>query len=157
MDFTELMQAFGAKVGLEGLAPDGDDTCRIDVDGMSISFMEHRESGTVVTWAEVSEPPPEGVSVLYRVLMESMFMGQATGGSTFSVEPETGKIFLHRVDPLQAFDLDSFCSMLERFVNVLEQWRKLIVDFRPVAAEVDKAVSGKGEEMPSFGGGFMQV
>ena len=154
MDFTELMRAFGEKVGLEGLAPDGDGFCRIEIDGMSVSFMNHFESDTVVTWAEVSEPPADGVTELYRVLMESMFMGQATGGAAFSIEPESGKIFLHRVDSLKAADVDSFCAMLEKFVNVLEKWRQLIADFRPVAAAAEK---NPGEGLPAFGGGFLQV
>lgn len=156
MDFSELMQQFGAKIGLEGLVPDGDNTCRIDIDGMSVSFMGHLESDTVVTWAEVSEPPPEGVTLLFRVLMEAMFMGQGTGGAAFSVEPESGKIYLHRVDPLAVMDVDAFCTMLEKFVNVLEQWRKIIADFRPVAAEVEKSGS-LPDDAPAFGGGFMQV
>ena len=154
MDFTELMQAFGEKVGLAGLAPDGDGSCRIEIDGMAVSFMSHLESDSFVTWAEVGEPPPEGVTALYRVLMEAMFIGQATGGSAFSIEPGTGKIFLHRVDSLRAVDLDSFCTMLERFVNILEQWRKLVADFRPAAVEAAKGLS---EDVPALGSGFMQV
>lgn len=158
MDFKDLMSGFGAKVGIPDLAPDSENTCRIDIDGMSVSFMQHQESDMVVTWAEVSEPPPEGVTILYRVLMESMFMGQGTGGSTFSIEPESKKIFLHRLDPLALMDLDSFCTMLEKFVNVLEQWRKLIADFRPVAEEIGKS-SGEAAPGPLDGGmgGFMQV
>lgn len=156
MDFKELMSGFGEKVGIEGLAPDGENICRIDIDGMSVSLMEHLESRSIVIWAEVSEPPPEGVTILYRVLMEAMFMGQGTGGSSFSIEPESKKIFLHRIDPLQSLDLDSFCAILEKFVNVLEQWRKLIADFRPVAAEAGKVESSSGDPAP-FGGDFMQV
>lgn len=158
MDFKDLMREFGGKVGLDDLQPDGENTCRVDIDGMGVSFMGHVESGTIVTWAEVGEPPPEGVDMLYRVLMEAMFMGQGTGGSAFSIEPQTGNIYLHRVDPLLIMDIDSFCAMLEKFVNVLEQWRKMVADFRPVAAEISRAQEEqKGAESEQMSGGFMQV
>lgn len=155
MDFGDLLTQFGDKVGLPGLHTE-DDSCRIEIDGMRVTFMEHRETNTLVTWAEVSEPPPEGVTVLYRVLMEAMFMGQATGGSAFSIDPKTGNIYLHRVDSLLVLDLDSFSLMLERFVNVLEQWRKMIADYRPVAGEVEKKTA-ESEAPMSFGSDFMQV
>lgn len=157
MEFSDLMKEFGAKVGISDLAPDDENICRVDIDGMSIAFFGFAEADSVVTWAEVSEPPPEGEAMLYRVLMESMFMGQGTGGSAFSVEPSTGKIYLHRLDPLKILDLESFCQMLEKFVNTLEQWRKMIVDFRPVAAAV-KESDAETSRLAALGGdGFMQV
>ena len=78
-------------------------------------------------------------------------------GSSFSIEPESGKIYLHRVDPVAVLDLNSFSAMLEKFVNMLEQWRKTLVDFRPVAEAIKKEDDAAGA-VPDFGlGGFMQV
>ena len=157
MEFSDLMKEFGAKVGIPDFVPDAENVCRVDIDGMSIAFLGSADGDTLVTWAEVSDPPPEGVSMLYRVLMESMFMGRGTGGSSFSVESESGKIFLHRVDPLKILDLDSFSQMLEKFVNTLELWRKMIADFRPVAEAVKEA-NAEAEQVNGFGmNGFMQV
>lgn len=157
MEFREIMRQFGAKIGMADLSPDETNSCHLKIDDMSVSFMEDPDAGTVVTWAEICEPPTDGASMLYRVLMESMFMGQGTAGASFSIEPESGKIYLHRVDPSAVLDLDSFCAMVEKFVNTLEQWRKTIADFRPVVEAVKEA-DAEDAQMTGFGmNGFMQV
>lgn len=137
MDFEELLSGLGRNVGLHGLKPDDDRTCRISIDGMSVTFTADREGKTMLTYAEVGERPPEGVTTLYRVMMESMFMGQTTGGSTFSVDPATGKIYLHRADLLGGLDVPAFMAMVEKFVNVLEQWRSMVADYRPSDKDKD--------------------
>ena len=160
MEFNEIMQGFAQQINLENFTPDGDGVYRIAVDGMSIAFMEHVETQMLVTWAEVCDQPPEGRDLLYKVIMEAMFLGSATGGSTFSIESESQKVFLHRLDALQLMDLEKFNAMLEKFVNILEQWRQIIADFRPVAAELEKGRQDAAAESTSFsmgGSGFMQV
>ena len=157
MEFREIIRQFGTKIGMADLSPDETNSCHLKIDDMSVSFMEDLASGGIVTWAEICAPPADGAEMLNRVLMEAMFMGQGTAGSVFSIEPESGKIFLHRVDPLAALDLDSFSAMLEKFVNTLELWRKTIADFRPVAEAVKKA-NVEAEQVSGFGlDGFMQV
>lgn len=155
MEFRELMRQFGAKIGIEGLAPDEANACSVEIDGMSVAFVEDPEAGTLTTVAEVCEPPAEGEAMLYRVLMQSMFMGEGTAGAAFSVKSDTGGIFLHRIDPLAVLDCDAFCAMLEKFVNTLERWRNAIADFRPVARAVEQAAA----EQPTGpgAGGFVQV
>ena len=157
MEFREIIRQLGAKIGIEDLAPDETNACHLSFDDMSVSFMEDPVSDTVVTWSEVCEPPADGADMLYRVLMEAMFMGRGTAGSSFSIDPESGKIFLHRVDPAAMLDLDSFCAMTEKFVNTLEVWRRNITDFRPVAAAIRNADAAADKPLDLGAGGFMQV
>lgn len=158
MEFTELMQGFAAKVGIDGLPMTEDGVCRVEIDGMAVSFLEVPETRQLVTWAEVGEPPPEGRERLYRVLMESMYMGKATCGSTFSIDSESGLVHLFRLDPLPLLDLDTFTSMLEKFVNVLEEWRKIVTEYRDIAAQLEKVAATEEEQATQFGAsGFMQV
>ena len=158
MEFKELMQGFAGKVGIAELPVTQDGTCRVEIDGMNVSFIEVPETRQLVTWAEVGEPPPEGRERLYRVLMESMYMGKATGGSTFSIDADTGLVYLFRLDPLPLLDLETFTPMLERFVNVLEEWRKIVADYRDVAAQLENVAAEEEEQRTRFGAnGFMQV
>lgn len=158
MEFTELMRKFAEKVGIADLPVSEDGVCRVEIDGMNVSFIEVPETRQLVTWAEVGEPPPEGRERLYRVLMESMYMGKATGGSTFSIDSETGLVHLFRLDPLPLLDLDTFTPMLERFVNVLEEWRKIVADYRGVASQLEKAAATEEVATRQMGAnGFMQV
>ena len=157
MEFTELMKGFAEKVGVAGLAPT-DGWCQVEIDGMTVGFVEMPETRQVVTWAEVGEPPTEGRELFYKVLLEAMHMGRATDGSTFSLDPGTGRLQLFRLDPLPLLDLEAFQAMLEKFVNVLEEWRKLLGSFTAVVPEITKAEAESAEESRLLGlGGFMQV
>ena len=118
MELKEIMTAFAAEIGLTDLAPDEDGVYHLSIDDMTVSFAE--DEGRLLTWAEVCEPPPEGQDRLNRVLLEAMFMGRATGGAVFSIDHESGKVFLHRHDSLAGMELDGFRVMLEGFVNTLE-------------------------------------
>ena len=54
--------------------------------------------------------------------------------------------------PLALLDVDSFSSALEKFINGLESWIKLLTDFRPIEAEAEKSAQ---ESVPL--GSFLQV
>ena len=156
MELKEIMTAFAAEIGLTDLAPDEDGVYHLSIDDMTVSFAE--DEGRLLTWAEVCEPPPEGQDRLNRVLLEAMFMGRATGGAVFSIDHESGKVFLHRHDSLAGMELDGFRVMLEGFVNTLESWTHTITDFRAVAPEIAEAQRSSAEEARLMGlGGFMQV
>ena len=158
MEFTELMNEFAGQVGLTDPSPIEDGTCRFDIDGMAVNFVEVSETRQLATWAEVGEQPSEGRERLYAELMEAMFMGRATGGSTFALNPESGRIQLFRLDPLPLLDLETFLAMLEKFVNVLEQWRKLLAEFSVVAPGIVKAEAASEEESRQLSlGGFLQA
>ena len=139
MEIDELMREFAVASGIDDVRSDGEGAYHFDIDGMSVSFAAVPETGDMITWADVAEPPPEGRERIYHSLLEAMFMGEGSGGATFSVARDTGRICLHRIDPLATLDFDRFRAMLERFVNVLETWRKLIADFREVAPDLDRA------------------
>lgn len=160
MDLKEIMAAFAAESGIESLVADENGAYHLCIDEMSVSFMENPESRRLATWAEVCHVPSEGRERLYQVMMEAMFMGSATGGAMFSVEPGGATIFLQRVDSLETMDIDGFKAMLELFINVLEEWRKLAADFRDIAPELDSVQQEAAEESRQLGlgtGGFMQV
>lgn len=158
MEFTELMQGFAAKVGIDGLPMTEDGVCRVEIDGMAISFLEVPETRQLVTWAEVGELPPEGREKLFRVLLESMYMGKATGGATFCIDPETETLNIFRSDPLPLLDLETFSAMLEKFANVLGGWRKIVADYREVASKLEKVAAADEESLRQLRmSGFMQV
>lgn len=136
MEISEIMAAFAAKLGLEGLSPDGDGVYHLGIDGMEVHLMEVAESASLVTWGSVGETPPEYCDrLLYRTMLEAMFMGSATGGSSFSIDRESGEICLQRLDPLSTLDSDAFWKMLERFVNILAEWREIVSKYGEAAPD----------------------
>lgn len=135
MELRELMEQFVAKLGIEGARPDADGAYHFDIDGMPVSLLEVAETGEVLTWADVGELPSEGRERFCMELLKAMFMSEGTGGAIFSIARDSGRLCLHRADALAALDFDSFKAKFERFVNVLEEWRTLLADFREVAPE----------------------
>jgi len=84
-----------------------------------------------------------------------------TGGAAISRDPRSGNFYLCRSEPSAMLDGDSLVRLIESFVNTLENWRRLIADYRP-AGQVPRR-SGKradpAEESPGDGieSNFMRV
>ncbi len=158
MDFGELMGRFGEDFGLEGFGPGEDGAWSVEIDGMPISFVELADPPRVRMTAPVCDLPEKGVGAFSQVLLEAMFMGRATGGAHFFVEQGEPMVFLQRTDPLPALDLEGFKAVLERFVNILEQWRQLGSEFRATGMDLDKVRLAAAQEAQQMSAdGFMRV
>ena len=132
--------------------------CALKIDDMSVSLQEIDEVGLISMYAEIGEPPPQHLENLYESMLMANHLFMATAGSTLSLDPETRRFYLCRVDASDSLSSERFCKMLEQFINTLEKWRKLVADFREEAASVpaEENISA----FPDFGGafgGFMQV
>lgn len=158
MELKDLMTAFGKAFGVSDLKPSKDGIYTVTIDEMSISFAADPDMPRLVTWGEVGVIPPEGRERLFHVLLESMFMGKATGGATFSIEAGTDTLFFHRMDSLDGLDFKAFAMTLETFVNILEKWRGILSGFGSAAADLIKDEQQVAQDMrqASFGT-FMQV
>ena len=158
MEFKKLMADFAAAARVDRIDPDEDGCYRFEIDGMVVTLSEVVQSGDLLMWAEVGELPPEGRETLYRTLLEALYMGRATGGSVLSVDPESGMVCLHRGDPLAAMDFERFKEALQKFVNVLEFWRRTLADFRPAVKEQAEAAQAEPDvEREIALGNFMRV
>lgn len=158
MELKDLMEAFATAFKIVDLKPDDTGIYNVKIDDMKVSFATDPDVPRLVTWGEVGELPPEGREKLFRVLLESMYMGKATGGATFSIEEGTDKLIFHRIDLLDTLDVESFATMLDRFVNILEKWRGILVNFSLVAADQAKAEEQGAQEMREVSfGTFMKV
>ena len=162
MDFDEIMAQFAAAAGLDGLRADADGVYRLLIDGMPVSACP-TDDGHIALFAPVGEPPPAalaGRERLYRVLLESMFHGEGTGGATFSIERTSGMVFLHKVENGLALDYGGFKAFLESFVSALGQWRGVLVEFRPVAERMERDMQETSEASRNAilgGDGFIKV
>ena len=153
MKFDELLAGLGKTLGVE--LPNGDGSCTLGVDDMTVTMQYLDTSDLLCTYAEIGEPPPEGLEQLLSAMLNANHLFQGTDGATISRDPDTGKFFLCRCDALELLNVEDCAKMLERFVNVLETWRKLLADYRPM---VDEHQLESEIEPPPFGGnGFMTV
>lgn len=162
MDLNELMEEFAASAGLEEFGADADGAYRLLIDEMPVAVCPAGD-GHVALFAPVGEPPPNapaGRELLYRLLLESAHLGRGTASAFFSVDAETGEICLQRLESTAALDSENFKNLLGNFVNALAEWRRIVADFRPVAAKVDEEMRTDEEASRSMAmgsDGFMQV
>ena len=160
MEYVELMGKFGECFGIEGLAPDDDGLCSLNVDGTVVSFGERAERGLLDIVARICDVPSEDVDKVLKVLMEAMAPGSAAEDYSFFVNDEDNGIYLRRTERLVDLDVEGTRQVLEMFANALDEWRASIGDFQSVIPAVKEALDQGEEESRSFGlgeQGFMQV
>ena len=157
MEPAELLRSLGARIGIE-LLPDADGACAIEADGIAVTFTALPELSSIVLLGDLGEPPPERLEGLYRALLEANHLFRETAGATISLDPDAGRFALCKSLPAALLDQDSFFGEVERFVNAVESWSRLIRDFRSAAAESTSKDGEDAASAPALGsGGFLSV
>lgn len=127
MEFRSLITQFAASLGIHDLTFDEGGVTRLSTDEVTIAFMEAHERHSLLMWSKVATPSLENHEELYKVLLESSFMGRGTQGATFSLND--GDIYLHRLDPFVALDVATLTTIVEDFLNLVEKYRHIIQIF----------------------------
>ena len=125
MEFKELLAAFAAKYGVEGL-DDADGAAALDVDGVSVELLDDPQTQCVLACAEIGLPPPDANGIFGTMMLQANFMLRGTEGATLCQNPETHAYALVRPFPLALTDAESLGAGLESLVNQAENWRKAL-------------------------------
>ena len=129
MEFKELLAAFAAKYGVDGL--DGvEGVAELEVDGIRVELLEDPQARSLIACAEIGLPPPDANGAFGAMMLQANFLLRGTAGATLCQNPETGAYALVRPYPLALADVDSLCSCLESLVNQTENWRKALAGLR---------------------------
>ena len=91
------------------------------------------DAGDIVLFmAEIGVPPPEeGLETLYRVALQANWLYGGTSGSTLTINPEDGSLWLEKYTWLERLDGDKALEMVDRFADVANTWKELVANFRP--------------------------
>lgn len=138
MDFIDLVGDFAKRVGLETLVPDDEGCVYVQFDEMVVCFSEVPDSASVAIYAPVGMLPPQTNAQLLTLLMRANYLGRGTGGATLSQIDNGNTILLHQVVPLVVLDGETFANMVEKFVNVVEEWHANLLDFRPIGEALER-------------------
>ena len=125
----EILKAFGADLGLE-LEMDDSGSCTFSADRFTITLTVLQEFESIALTADLGDPPAEKLENLYRLMLESNYLFNATSGATLSVNGENGHIVLCGLFRCVGADADAFSRTLERFVNTCETWTKIVAEYR---------------------------
>ena len=147
MEFKELIEGFAGRHNVEGLSIE-DDAVALDIDGIVIMIVSTGEKLAIS--ADIGDPPPEGAGVFANLLLEANLQSDMV----FAKHVESGAYVIMRRLSFYSLDVDVFDAALESFVSQAETWRRLLVDFRPIA----KAAESEESTHSTFSAdGFMQV
>ena len=147
MDFPRLISDFAERHGIANLVSE-DNAAALDIDGIVVTLVAAGD--VLLVSADIGEPPSEGRADFAELMLEANMQSDAF----FSKSSESGTYILVRRLELPTLEVEFFDVALETLVNQAETWRRLLVDFRPVA----KAAAERIEEVPAFGAnGFVQV
>jgi hypothetical protein len=129
MEYKELLAAFAAKYGIEGL--DGaDGVAELEVDGIRVELLEDHQARILVACTEIGNPPPDANGVFGSMMLKANFLLRATAGATLCQNPESGAYALVRPFPLALTDAAALAAGLESLVNQAENWRRVLAGIR---------------------------
>ena len=140
MEFKELLAAFAAKYGVEGL--DGaDGAAELDVDGVRVELLDDPRSQSLFACTEIGHPPPDANGAFGAMMLQANFLLRGTEGATLCQNPETQAYALVRPFPLALADVESLAAGLESLVNQTENWRKALAGLHTAEAAQKQGVS----------------
>ena len=155
MDIKELADGLAAKFNIDGLAVE-DGEVALEIDGMPILLSEDRDVAIVMT-GYVGDPPSEGGEAFANLMLEASMGFMDTKSLALARNPENGSYALVERVAQEGLTVDAFSEALAEFVNTLETWRKMLEDFRPMAATAKAASDAQPDAQELALNGFMQV
>ena len=129
MEFKELLAAFAAKYGIEGIDC-ADGVAELDVEGIRVELLDDLQAQSLIACAEIGLPPPDSNGAFGALMLQANFLMRGTEGATLCQNPETGAYAIVRQFPLALTDVASFAAGLESLVNQSENWRKALAGLR---------------------------
>ena len=156
MEFKELLAAFAAKHGIEGL--DGTDgAAALEVDGIRVELLEDAPARCALACAEIGLPPPDANGAFGAMMLQANFLLRGTAGATLCQNPETGAYALVRAFPLALADASSLAAGLESLVNQTENWRKVLAGLREAETARAAAPGSDDSHHDMLSNGFFHV
>lgn len=156
MDFTELLNAFAADVGMtEPVAYNSEgDQCSLEINGREIGFCYKAEARRMVIWTEIGELPSEGREALLSRLLRENFMNPDFPEGALSLSDDD-VVCAHCAIRMPVYDKDEFYLLLLRFMTAADEWGQLLDG----AGSDDPAAGSRTEEAPSTlsSSSFLQV
>ena len=155
MDLKEIVDGLTERYAVGELVVE-DGEVALEIDGMPVLLAEGDGTAILMTGL-VGDAPSEGGEVFANLLLEGTMSLMDTKACALARNPETGAYALVARIPQAELTFDAFSEELASFVNTLEQWRGILEDFRPIAAEAKAFAEAQPDAKEFERGGFMQV
>ena len=156
MEFKELIAAFAAKYGIEGLSG-ANGAAELAVDGIRVELLDDLQTRSIFACVEIGNPPPDADGAFGAMMLQANFLLRGTEGATLCQNPETHAYAIVRPFPLALADVESLASGLESLVNQAENWRKVLSGLRVAETEHSKEQETSDSHHDMLSSGFFHV
>jgi hypothetical protein len=136
MNIPDAIAELGHLLGLGPVGLNEDGAARIIFDdSLEVDFLaDENEEGWLHLTGLVCEVGPDVAPAFLKQLLHAHFLGQGTGGATFSLASDDTEIHLGRRLHVTPMEFSEFSNHVETFVNYLEAWRRMVE-----SGEIDRA------------------
>ncbi len=122
MNYTELIDTFGNRIGIDGLAFSRQGSCSVSFDDDELIFELNGNRLFVISDIDIAEDESEA---LHRVMLEGNHFGYKTGFSCLGLDRRTGSYTLSRVFEGE-IEIETFMKEIELFVRALRYWKQYL-------------------------------
>ena len=124
MNVHNVLAEFGREHGFGDLALNAANMTRLEFEGGLTVDFEYREQKGLYLYTVVATADARPAPSLLRALLEANAPAQNPDGFVFSIDPADQSLLLtHRIEPGR-LSPDELASVLERFLDTLENWRE---------------------------------
>ena len=136
IDVKTLIKAFCERLGIQSEA-NAEGVYAFEVDALEFAVHDLSEQRRVALVGDLGMIPDAHREGLFRLMLEAHHCFRETEGSVFSIDGERDRLTLNRMLSCAELDDETFFNEVERFVNQLEAWTRIIRDYNG-HAERDK-------------------
>lgn len=117
----ELLKAFGADVGVAGLATEENGVCLLVFDGRTrINLLADPTTDHLVVWSTLGALPADKAEATLRALMRANLFWTGTQGATLGLMPDSDNVVLAIRRPLDSVDVAALRDLIELMVERVE-------------------------------------
>ncbi len=143
IDVKTLIKAFCERLGIQSEA-NAEGIYAFEVDAFEFAVHDLSEQRCVALVGDLGMIPKGHLEGLFRLMLEAHHCFRETEGSVFSIDGERDRLTLNRMLFCAELDDEAFFSEVERFVNQLEAWTRIIRDYNGQTKR-DKGQPGNAE------------
>lgn len=125
----DLLQAFGATVGIANLAPDESGYTCLSVDeAFVIHLVYDEDSDSLRMFSELCDVSSACECSVMRALLDANVLWRGSNGATFGLDLATKVVTLAYQEPIVRFSPARFEQVLEAFIVTSEHWIKQLAE-----------------------------
>ena len=151
---NNLLGEFGAAIGMPDLQLDEEFRCNMMFDDVPVSFELGEGDESVYIYSLLGRVPDDGRDGIHAELLHANYVFTENGGSTLSVDVQSGNVVLLREERLELLRLARLESVVERFVDVAEGWMRRLGGGATNEEDASHGGSDSGQRPP---GGALRV